>query len=97
MDDKESDSAPNQFALEQNFPNPFNPSTTIQYYIPEAGKVSLRVFNLLGEEIKTLQDDYNEAGNYKVSFDGRSLGSGIYFYKLDFKQYSSIKKMIILK
>ena len=86
-----------EFKLYQNYPNPFNPSTIIQYYIPEAGKVSLKVFNLLGEEIKTLLDDYKVAGNHEVSFDGRSLVSGIYFYKLDFNQYSSVKKMIILK
>jgi hypothetical protein len=86
-----------EFELYQNYPNPFNPSTTIQFYMPEAGKVSLKVFNLLGEEITTLLDDYKDAGNHKFSFDGRSLGSGIYFYKLDFNQYSSVKKMIILK
>lgn len=87
----------NEFKLYQNYPNPFNPSTTIQYSIPEAGKVSLKVFNILGEEIATLVNDYLEAGNYEIQFNAGNFSSGIYFYKIDSNNYSSVKKMILLK
>ncbi|MCW8811479.1 MAG: YCF48-related protein [Ignavibacteriaceae bacterium] len=87
----------NSFKLSQNYPNPFNPSTTIQYSIPESGNVKLEVYNSLGEEVSVLVDEYKEAGNYKINFNAGELSSGIYFYKLTTNNYSSIKKMILLK
>jgi hypothetical protein len=87
----------NEFKLFQNYPNPFNPSTTIQYSIPEAGKVSLKVFNILGEEIATLVNDYKEAGTFKIKFDATRLPSGIYFYTLTAGKFRETKKMILLK
>ncbi|NIR95587.1 MAG: T9SS type A sorting domain-containing protein, partial [Gammaproteobacteria bacterium] len=65
--------------LAQNFPNPFNPTTNIKYSIPEAGKISLIVFNILGEEVVTLANEFKAAGNYEVNFDATELPSGIYF------------------
>jgi len=86
-----------EFALEQNYPNPFNPSTTIKYSIPGDGHVELIVFNTMGETITTLVNEYKSAGNYEVNFVSHGLSSGIYFYKLSVNEFSSIKKMILLK
>jgi photosystem II stability/assembly factor-like uncharacterized protein len=86
-----------EFSLEQNYPNPFNPTTTIKYSIAKAGKVSLRVFNILGEEVVNLVNEFKEAGNYKVNFNAGRLSSGIYYYRLSAGNYSSVKKMILLK
>lgn len=85
------------FELKQNYPNPFNPSTVISMIIPQAGKVKLSIFNLLGEEIANLVDEYKEAGVYDVEFNASGLNSGIYFYKMETKEFSSMKKMILMK
>lgn len=90
-------SNPQTFSLAQNYPNPFNPATTIEYSIPEQGFVSLKVFNLLGEEIATLVQKDLSAGTYRVGFDGSSLSSGIYFYKLIYGNNTITKKMTIIK
>jgi hypothetical protein len=74
--------APLTFALEQNFPNPFNPTTMIRYSIPHAGKVSLTVFDVLGRLVAVLVDEQKSAGAYSVEFDGTSLSSGVYYYRL---------------
>ena len=89
--------APNNFELSQNYPNPFNPSTTIQYSIPENGNVSLKIFNVLGEEIANLVNEFQTPGIYKINFIGEKLSSGIYLYRLSVNNYSSVKKMILLK
>ncbi|MDX9712940.1 MAG: T9SS type A sorting domain-containing protein [Ignavibacteriaceae bacterium] len=83
--------------LEQNFPNPFNPSTTISFSIPTEEFVTLKVFNSLGEEVAELVNETKPAGNYSVSFDAANLSSGIYFYKITAGNFSDTKKMIILK
>ncbi|MCI0622067.1 MAG: FG-GAP-like repeat-containing protein, partial [Acidobacteria bacterium] len=93
---------PADFRLEQNFPNPFNPTTTIRYEITKPGRVSLKVYNLLGQEIKTLVDAHRPAGSHTVTWDGRDdrgrqVGSGVYFYKLQTAGSTSVKKMIFLK
>ena len=88
---------PEKFYLSQNYPNPFNPSTTIEFQLPEAGAVTLKVYDVLGEEIKTLIDQRMNSGNYKVNFDGSGQPSGIYFYNLISGDYKSVKKMILLK
>ena len=71
------------YALSNNYPNPFNQITTIEYKLPESGKVLLRVFNLVGEEIGVLVNEEQEAGTYKVDFDGSGLASGGYMYKIE--------------
>jgi hypothetical protein len=89
--------APLTYSLSQNYPNPFNPVTEISYSIPQTGKVSLRVFNLLGQEVAVLVDGTKPAGAYKVSFDGSQLPSGIYMYRLETDGYTMSKKMVLMK
>ena len=85
------------FELYPNYPNPFNPSTTISYQIPVDGNVSLKVYNLLGNEIKTLVNDYQSAGNHKIEFDAAELSSGNYFYILKYNDQYQKGKMTFLK
>jgi len=85
------------YELWQNYPNPFNPSTTIKYSVPEVSKVTLKLFNLLGEEVATLVNEEKVAGNYSIEFDASSLTSGVYFYQLKASDYVSTKKMLLLK
>jgi len=85
------------YALEQNYPNPFNPSTTIKYSIPEDGFVKLAVYNLLGEEITTLINNEQKAGRYEVVFNASRFSSGVYIYRLESKNFLSIKKMVLVK
>jgi hypothetical protein len=88
---------PKGIELGQNYPNPFNPSTTISYEMPASGKVSIKVFNVLGKEVETLADDYQSAGIHEVKFKNASLPSGTYFYRLQAGDYVSIKKMVLMK
>jgi hypothetical protein len=88
---------PVTYFLSQNYPNPFNPSTTISYQLPAAGKVTLKVFDILGREITTLVNEDKTAGNYKVNFNGSRLGSGIYFYQLRSGSFIQTKKLVLLK
>jgi hypothetical protein len=94
---KEIPGNPQTYALEQNFPNPFNPSTKIRFSIPEQGLVTLKVFNLLGEEIATLINTEMTTGSYEADFRGTEISSGIYFYTLTADNFISTKKMILLK
>ena len=87
----------NQFILNQNYPNPFNPNTKISFQIPEASEVKISVYNLLGEEVKTLCNDFKEAGSYEIDFDASYLSSDIYYYKIFTPKFSTTKKMILLK
>lgn len=99
--DDNFDSLPINFELSQNYPNPFNPSTNINYSIPDAGFVSLKVYDILGNEIATLVNEQKNAGIHFVRFGDENhhspLASGIYFYKLTVGNYSEIKKMILLR
>jgi len=88
---------PSSYQLSQNYPNPFNPTTVINYSIPEAGKVTLRVFNMLGQQVVTIVNSQQTAGNYKATFDAGRLASGIYFYTLSAKNFNMTKKMILMK
>jgi len=88
---------PSSFSLSQNFPNPFNPTTVMTYDLREGRHVSLKVYNTLGEEVATLVDDYRDAGQHSVSFDGRNLSSGVYVYKLVAGDFISIQKMVLAK
>lgn len=91
------------YLLEQNYPNPFNPSTVISYQLPVSGNVTLKVFDILGNEIATLVDEFKSAGRYQMSFNIQSsankkqLSSGVYFYKLKAGDYSAVKKMLLIK
>jgi len=88
---------PTEFILEQNYPNPFNPSTKISWQSPVGSQQILKVFDVLGNEIATLVDEYKPAGSYEVEFDGSRLASGIYFYKLQAGEYTAVKKMLLIK
>ena len=85
------------FKLEQNYPNPFNPVTTIKFALPEASKVSLKIFSAVGEEVAELVNEEKPAGYHQVEFNATKLSSGIYFYELNAGTFRSIKKMILLK
>ena len=91
----------NDYHLYNNYPNPFNPSTIIKYSVPKESFVSLKIYNIIGEEIKTLVNEKKSAGNYAIKFNayqnGNSLPSGVYFYKLQVADFSQTKKMMLLK
>jgi hypothetical protein len=88
---------PTEYKLFANYPNPFNPSTIIQYQLPTNGMVTVKVYDILGREVKTLVNDYKTAGNYSVNFDASRLASGIYFYQIRAGNFTSTKKMMYLK
>ncbi len=88
---------PAKFALEQNYPNPFNPTTLIKYSIPQDQQVKLNVYNLLGQNVVSLVNGMQKAGEHEVTFDASNLASGVYFYKLEAGTRSSIKKMLLMK
>ena len=88
---------PGNYALKNNYPNPFNPSTNIEFSISKAGPVSLKVYDILGKEVQTLVDEEINSGNYKVTFDAHGLSSGIYFYVLKAGGKVFTKKMCLLK
>jgi len=88
---------PTQVSLSQNYPNPFNPTTSIQYSIPENGKVTLQVFNVLGQNVVTLVNDIQQAGNYTATFDANRLASGVYIYRLTAAGQVITRKMTLVK
>lgn len=85
------------FNLDQNYPNPFNPTTTISYNLPNSGITSLKIFDVLGKEVATLINEYQNQGNHSVNFDGSQLASGTYFYQLIFGNNIQTKKLLLLK
>jgi len=88
---------PSKFYVYQNYPNPFNPETNIQFDLPKEGLVTLKVYDILGREVKNLVNEFKQAGSYIVSFDASSLSSGVYFYRLDVNGFSDAKRMILIK
>lgn len=93
----EIDRLPMEFSLGQNFPNPFNPTTTIKYQIAEPGIVSLKIYDILGNEVIKLVDEYQEAGNYSINFDASKISSGVYFYRLRANEFIQMRKMTLLR
>ena len=85
------------FKLEQNYPNPFNPGTTISWQLPVASKATLKIYDILGNEITTIVDEFLPSGKYETEFNASSLTSGIYYYKLDAGDLSEVKKMVLIK
>lgn len=88
---------PKQFALSQNYPNPFNPITNIKYDLPKDIFVTIKIYDMLGREIKTLVNEFKNAGSYVVSFNGSELASGIYFYRIQAGDFASVKRMVLIK
>ncbi len=88
---------PSKYSLSQNYPNPFNSATKIPYSIPKNSDVSLKVYDMLGREVRTLTSGYQSAGDYIVMFNSGNLSSGVYFYRLTAGEYSDIKRMVVIK
>jgi hypothetical protein len=88
---------PLEFSLEQNYPNPFNPNTKIKYSVPHSSNVTIKVFDILGNEIETLVNEEKPVGRYEINFNASSLPSGVYFYQLRAGNFVGTKKMILLK
>jgi hypothetical protein len=92
-----NNNVPKFFSLQQNFPNPFNPTTTIRYQLPHSGQVSLNVYNALGQKVAELINGSQQAGYYSVRIDARHFASGVYFYKLVSGKFVQMRKMLLLK
>ena len=86
-----------EYKLAQNYPNPFNPSTKINYSIQAEGLVTLKVYNILGQSVATLVNEFKTAGAHTVNFDATKLSSGIYLYKIDSNGFTQTKKMMLVK
>ncbi|MBR9974684.1 MAG: T9SS type A sorting domain-containing protein [Bacteroidetes bacterium] len=91
------DNTPADFTLSQNYPNPFNPSTEITFSLPQAGQTTLRVFNLLGQEVATLVNEFRNAGTHRTTFDANNLPSGMYVYRLESGSFSTARRMMLSK
>ncbi len=96
-DDKTSYPQLNSFLLSQNYPNPFNPTTKIKYQIPELSFVTIKVYDVLGNEITILVNEEKPAGSYEIEFSASTFPSGIYFYQLKAGSFVETKKMVLLK
>ena len=92
-----ANNVPAKFSLEQNYPNPFNPETTINYELPYANNVTIKVYDILGNEVTSLINEKQNAGSYEIKFNGSNLSSGIYFYTLSAGEFKSTKSMILIK
>ena len=92
-----SSGIPDNYYLEHNYPNPFNPSTTIQFSIPEQSFVKLEVFNSLGEKVSTLASENLKAGTYEFEWNAKGLSSGVYFYRLSTENFNQTKKLLLMK
>ncbi len=88
---------PADYSLSQNYPNPFNPLTMISYQLPINSNVSLKVYNILGQDIATLVNEQQSAGTYSVSFDASAYSSGIYYFKLSSGSFNQVRKMVLMK
>lgn len=88
---------PTVYKLNQNYPNPFNPSTIINYQIPEEGFITLKVYDIIGKEVKTLINENKPAGSYNVKFDASDLSSGIYIYRIRANNFVQSRKMLLIK
>ena len=102
IDTPETVDIPTEFGLSPNYPNPFNPLTTINYQLPQATVVNLKVYNISGQLVRSLANGYREAGYHSVVWDGRNgqdqlVSSGIYFYHLDCEVFSNMKRMLLIK
>jgi hypothetical protein len=93
---KES-TVPSTFHLNQNYPNPFNPSTEISFSVPKKGSVKIVIYDVLGNEIKTVLNDDREPGKYSITVDASALSSGVYFYRMISGDFTETRKMVLIK
>jgi hypothetical protein len=94
---KASDFVPTEYSLAQNYPNPFNPVTHIAYALPEAAKVKVSVYNLLGQVVDVLMDGEQEAGYHRVVWDASEVASGVYFYRIEANDFTATRRMVLMK
>ena len=94
---KELNQMPATFGLSQNYPNPFNPSTEIKFSVPYGSNVNIAIYDILGNKVTTLINDYYAQGTYKVRWNAQNYASGIYLYKIEAANFIMIKKMVLLK
>jgi hypothetical protein len=102
VEDEVEDKPIRRFSLDQNYPNPFNPTTKIEFVLSRSGQVRIDIFNILGEKVKTLMDQHLKAGRQLVEWDGKDesgeeVASGVYFYRLQTKDFTETKKMVLMK
>jgi hypothetical protein len=95
--EKKEEIIPADYILYQNYPNPFNPNTTLNYGLPKRSFVKLKIYDVLGRQIKTLVNEEKSSGKYKIEFNASSLPSGVYLYSLEFGNRIISKKMLLLK
>ena len=98
----EENNLPGGFSLSANYPNPFNPETTISYILPEASKVQINIYNLLGQHVKTLVNEFKPVGDYSVQWDGTNdagekLTNGVYIYRMQAESFVESKKLMMIK
>ena len=93
----EQDIVANVFSLEKNYPNPFNPTTTIEYSIGIAGPAKLMIYDILGREVVSLVNEYKQVGRHKVMWNASTMSSGVYFYRLETPTFTKTQKMILMK
>ncbi len=95
--DKLGNEIPTNFSSRQNYPNPFNPTTNISYELPKESNVLIKIYNVYGQEIRTLKNEKQPMGYYYITFDGTGLPSGVYFYKIEVGDFREVKKMVMLR
>ncbi len=95
--EEQTSNTPTAFSLSQNYPNPFNPNTTIEYSLATAGHVRVEIYNVLGQQVQVVVDDFRTSGSHKIVLDGRRMASGVYFYRIVTKDFTTARKMILLK
>lgn len=100
--ERTSGEVPTSFRIEQNYPNPFNPETTIIYKIGDPGPVKVTIYNALGQQIRSLVDEIQDVGEYRVSWNGKNdrgvgVSSGIYFYRFETRGFQAVRKMTLLR
>ena len=93
---------PQEFTLLQNYPNPFNPETTIEYMVPERERIVIKIYNLMGKEVRILVDEQNQPGHYRIIWDGRDeqgekVASGVFIYRMRAGQFVSMKKLVLMR
>jgi len=89
--------SPSDFYLSQNYPNPFNPVTNVKYSIPQSSFVSIKIYDILGNEVATLINEEKPAGEYEIKFNGDNLSSGVYFYRLETNEFQKTLSMVLMK
>jgi hypothetical protein len=97
VEEKQCTSRLNEFVLSQNHPNPFNPSTLINYSVPKKCRVTIKIYDALGREVTTLINEEKSTGNYTIKFNGSNLASGLYFYQIRTDEFVQAKSMLLLK